>query len=42
MQIFGYGYIPVGPDPSLLALIHQSADLFNSKQELGSMQPLSF
>ena len=25
MQIFGYGYIPVGPDPSLLALIHQSA-----------------
>ena len=25
MQIFGYGYIPVGPDLSLLALIHPSA-----------------
>ena len=26
----------------LLALIHRSADLFNSSQELGGLQPLSF
>ncbi len=31
-----------GPQPLLLALIHRSADLFNSEQELGGLQPLSF